>query len=128
MTSAAAKRVDSLYRNLRSLPLLTLLSVVVPPLLVVLLPVGIGYWALRRGVIRDNAAGQFPVEPADRRSAKPGDKTTEQKLDYILHRPGAVWVPLAVGAGWLILLAAGITFVTWTDAPAVAVPRVEGLQ
>ena len=105
MTPKAAERVDRLYRNLRQVPLLLLLSFLVPPLWLVTLPAGTVLWWQRRRTVRRHEDGDLSLGPADREPPRPGKPTTEQQLDYVLHEGGR-WVRLiAVLAllAWLIL-------------------------
>lgn len=62
MDPRATKRIDSLYRNLKMLPTLAIVGVVVPIVGLVLLPIAAGYWYLRSRMLRDFAAANSPPQ------------------------------------------------------------------
>ncbi|QDT15444.1 hypothetical protein [Alienimonas californiensis] len=106
MNARDAKRVDSLYRNLKQLPMMTVLGVLVPVLILILPPVGLAYWWLRRRLLANVDAGRIVVEPHDRKGSKRGRPSTAKQLEYIRH-DGArqlIFVAVACAAVGSLLL------------------------
>jgi hypothetical protein len=104
MDARAAKRVDSLYRNLKQLPLLGLLGLFIPLIGILLPVVAPAYSLIRSRLVADYRAGLLVPEEHDRVSAKLGELTTEQKLLFIVDGRLRLWVPYAVGGFWLLAL------------------------
>jgi hypothetical protein len=104
MDAKTAKRVDSIYRNLKQLPLLGVIGIFIP-LIGILLPVVTpAYSWLRSRLVRDYRAGFIVPEEHDRVSTKLGELSTEQKLLFIVDGRLRLWVPYAVGGFWLLAL------------------------
>jgi hypothetical protein len=104
MDAKAAKRVDSLYRNLKQLPLLGLIGFVIP-LIGILLPfITPAYSLLRSRLVRDYRDGLIVPEDHDRVSTKLGELSTEQKLLFIVDGNLRLWVPYFVGGFWILAL------------------------
>jgi|HubBroStandDraft_6_1064221.scaffolds.fasta_scaffold29314_3 hypothetical protein len=105
MDTKTAKRVDSIYRNLKQLPLLGLLGII--PLIGILLPIVTPAYALLRShLVHEYRAGLIVLEEHDRVSTKPGELSTEQKLLFIVDGRLRLWVPYTVGVFWLLAIAA----------------------
>ena len=96
MTLKQAKRVDSLARNLKQLPLYTLLCVFVPLFWLFLPLITLAYWWARRGVLADYHAGRLRVEEHDLSSQKPGKPSPAEQLDFVIDRGGRKLVLPAV--------------------------------
>ena len=115
MDRRATKRIDSLYRNLKMLPTLAIVGVVVPIVGLVLLPIAAGYWYLRSRMLRDFAAGKFAAAGGPPLYGS-GEVTPHDKLKYIADNGSNLVLPLGVGLMWLlpiVALGALFLFVTW---------------
>ena len=111
MDQNSAKRVDSIYRNIKQLPLLGCLGVFVPFIGVLLLPIAITYSILLSRLLRDCDNGNPAVEDHDRIPSRLGDVSTEQKLDFLRYGNTRLWIPYIVGLMlWLPLIAVLIAF------------------
>ncbi|NQT37786.1 MAG: hypothetical protein HQ581_09870 [Planctomycetes bacterium] len=112
MDKKAAKRVDSIYRNIKQLPLLAAIGFFVGIIGVMLIPIALAYGHLRSKLLRDCASGRIVVEKHDQRSVKPGELTTEQKLEFLQYGDTRMWIPVAVGTLWLLLILVIVISVT----------------
>jgi hypothetical protein len=106
------KRIDSLYRNLRSFPLLIVVSVLIPIFLLFLPLLSLAYLYLRGKLLREIDSGMAIIEPAP---DLPYSKvlTPAQKVDRIREYGKALWVPIIFWiliVGLIIILAAAIYF------------------
>ncbi len=110
MDERTVKRVDSVYRNIRQMPLLSALGIFVPIVGIVLLPVAIGYSFFLSSLLRQyrNQEIQFGAEAHF--SQRDGEPSTEQKLVF-LQRNGRrhLLFPFIVGSGWILFII-GIMF------------------
>jgi hypothetical protein len=104
MDAKSAKRVDSIYRNIKQFPLLGCLGILIPIIGVLLLPLALLYSSLMSKLLRDYQSGKITVEDHDCVSAQPGDLSTEQKLQFLQYGDTRMWVPYLVGTIWLLLV------------------------
>lgn len=104
MDAKTARRVDGVYRNIKQLPLLGCLGLLIPLIGVLLLPIALACSLLKSKLLHDYQAGKIRIEDHDRVPAKPGDVSTEQKLKFLQYEDTRMWVPYTVGAMWLLLV------------------------
>ncbi len=104
MNNKAAKRVDGVYRNIKLLPLLACLSVIFVPIGIFILPITFLCSSFRSNLLRDYDSGKITVEEHDRISQKPGELTTEQKLQFLKHGRTTIWVPYTIGTMWWLFI------------------------
>jgi hypothetical protein len=97
MDKKTSKRIDSLYRNMKQLPLLAVLAVFVAILLPFVPLLCLAYIYLRSRLLREIDSGKIPIDPAtDGQSAKVGELTNVQKLEYIRSGGGRLWSILLI--------------------------------
>jgi hypothetical protein len=105
MDSRTAKRIDSLYRNMKSMPVLTVLSVLVPILLLFAPLLSLAYLYLRAKLLRDVEAGRIVLDPVvDSRPPKAGESSIQEKLNYISDNNSRILMPLVIMLGAAILI------------------------
>ena len=63
MDKRTEKRIDSLYRNIKSFNVLMILSIFVPLLLLFAVPLSFAYLYLRRRLLRDINSGRIELAP-----------------------------------------------------------------
>ena len=94
MDAKTAKRIDSLYRNVKSFWALAIMSLVVPILLLFVLPLSLAYLYLRAKLLSEVDSGKIVLDQAE--GVQPGGKvdlTTEQKVDFIRRNNARLWAP-----------------------------------
>ena len=99
MDKKAAKEIDSLYRNIKQLPLLGCLGVFIPILGIFLLPLVFVYTYLRNRLLGKLARGQIQLEEHDSQPQSSGQLSTKQKIEFIKN--AGLGVPILVGTFWL---------------------------
>jgi hypothetical protein len=103
MDAKRAKEVDSLYRNIKQLPLLGCLGFFIPMIGVLLLPIVFAYMYLRRRLLHNLAKGEIVIDDHDCLPQKGHQLSTKQKIDAINN--ANLGVPILVGTLWLGLIA-----------------------
>ena len=89
MDKATYKQIDSLYRNLKQLPLLAVLGILVPILLPIVPLLSLAYLFLRSRLLSEVDSGDIAIDPvADAQSAKVGELSVIRKLEYIRNSGG----------------------------------------
>jgi hypothetical protein len=100
-----AKRIDSLYRNLKSFPLLVVLAFFVPLLQICVLPLSLGYLYLRRKLLKDVDAGKITFNRAtDDQLIRPDPMTLEEKATFIRRHSTRLWLPMIIVVAVILLL------------------------
>lgn len=115
MDSKSSKRVNGVYRNIKQLPLLGGLGVLIPIVGILLLPITLMYHFMMSQLLRDFRNNQFAVEDHDRVPLKPGKPSTEQQLHFLLNGSKMLWIPYLVGIGWFVLFGGLMTWVIMTS-------------
>jgi len=104
-----AKRIDSLYRNMKSMPVLTIISVFVPILLLFAPLLSLSYLYLRKKLLKEIDTGQIVVDRLDdEKYSKPGELTVVQKIDYIRKNNFRIIMPLAIMIGVALVIGLAI--------------------
>lgn len=111
MDKKSATRVDGVYRSIKQLPLLGCLGLLIPIIGILLLPIAIVYSRVMSGLLRDFESGKLVIEDHDRISEKPGELSTEQKLDFLQNGDTRMWVPYLTGSIWVLLILFVVIFV-----------------
>jgi hypothetical protein len=97
MDKRTAKRIDSLYRNMKSFPLLIVLAVIVPLLQICVLPLSLGYLFLRRRLLQQVDAGKIAFDRTiDDQLMRPDPLTLEEKAEFIRRHNTRLWTPLLI--------------------------------
>jgi len=92
-----AKRIDSLYRNINSFLLLTVLSLVVPICLLFAVPLSLAYLYLRAKLLREVDSGKIVFDQVEAiKPSRKNDLTTEQKVDFIRRNNSRLWAPIII--------------------------------
>lgn len=104
MDAKSAKRVDGVYRNIKQLPTLGCLGILIPIIGIIMLPIAIAYSILLSGLLRDYKSGKISLEDHDRVPPKPGELSTEQKLQFLQSGDTRMWVPYTVGILWILFV------------------------
>lgn len=104
MDAKTAKRIDSLYRNVKQLPLLGCLSIIIPIFGLFLLPLVLVYKYLLNQLRKEHAKGQIEYNAAERSSKKPGEPSIDEKLRLLLHEDTRLGLPFAIGVFWYLVL------------------------
>jgi|SRR6476659_5785354 len=106
MDAKTAKRIDSLYRNMKSMPLLTVLAILVPIFLLFAPLLSLAYLYLRAKLLKEIDSGQIVVDPvADAGLTKPGEPTISEKIDYIRNNNSRILMPLVIMVGFALVIA-----------------------
>lgn len=96
------KRIDSLYRNVKQIPVLSILGLLVPIALLFAFPLALIYMFLRAKLLRDIDDGTVVINPLeDRRSSNPHELSVSQKVHYLRYHAARLWVPILILCGWL---------------------------
>ncbi|HEX2475403.1 MAG TPA: hypothetical protein VHK01_11685 [Lacipirellulaceae bacterium] len=91
MDKKTDKRIDSLYRNLKQLPLLAVLGIIVPILLPFVPLLCLAYLYLRSRLLTEIDSGAIAIDPVtDAQTAKVGEVSVINKLEYIRNAGGRV--------------------------------------
>jgi hypothetical protein len=101
------KKIDTLYRNTKQLPLLAILGVIVPIILIIAGPLGILYWCWRRDLLRDVDGGNIVLDaspPPLPSTAKAAELSTSAKLKFIREHPHSLLVPVYLLGAYAVLL------------------------
>jgi hypothetical protein len=97
MDKKASKRIDSLYRNIKQLPLLAVLGIIIPILLPFVPLLCLAYLYLRSRLLQEIDSGKIPIDPvADSRTEKVGDISVMRKLETIRTGGGRLWTILMI--------------------------------
>ena len=109
------KRLDTLYRNTKQMPILTILGIFVPIVLFVAAPLGILYSIWRRNFLRDIDSEKFAL--TDPETPTQGVLSNSEKLEFIRVRKVSLLAPTMV-VGAYILLIIGVIVFTASNQPA----------
>jgi hypothetical protein len=82
MDAKTTKRIDSLYRNINSFLVLSILSLFVPILLLFVVPLSLAYLYLHAKLLRDIDSGKITI-----------DRESLGAVDYIRKTTGRLWAP-----------------------------------
>jgi hypothetical protein len=92
-----SKRIDSLYRNIKQLPLLAVLGIFIPILLPFVPLLCLAYLYLRSRLLAEIDSGKLPIDlVADSKTAKVGELSVVDKLKVIRSGGGRLWAILAI--------------------------------
>jgi hypothetical protein len=111
------KKIDTLYRNTRQMPILAILGIFVPILLVIGGPLGLLYWFWRRDLLQAADSGALglnwgpPPLPGARQS---GELSTAAKLDFIRSHKHSLLIPAYMLAAFVVLVGSFICFLVIT--------------
>jgi hypothetical protein len=101
------KRIDTLYRNTRQMPLLAILGILVPIILIIGGPLGLLYWFWRRDLLRAVDSGAIvldPVPPSLPGTRQSGNLSSAAKLEFIRSRKQSLLIPFYLLVVTLILI------------------------
>jgi hypothetical protein len=105
MDAKIEKRIDSLYRNISSFTTLTILSVIVPILLIFVVPLSLAYLYLRAKLLAEIDTGRIRLDSVmSDNSARTAGMTTVQKVDFIRQNSGRLWMPSIVLVGVVVVV------------------------
>jgi hypothetical protein len=106
MDDKTAKRIDALYRNMSSFTLLTILSILVPLLLLFVIPLSLVYLYLRAKLLAQIDSGQIQLDRESAASSVDASGLTAiQKIEFIRHNAGRLWLPSIVLFGIVVVVA-----------------------
>lgn len=111
------KRIDTLYRTTRQMPLLTILGLFIPLVLLIGGPLGLMYWFWRRGLLQAADSGSLELDsvPPPLPGAKQsGELSPAAKLEYIRNHKHTLLLPGLVLAVVVILIGGLICFTVVT--------------
>lgn len=89
-----AKRVDSLYRNVKMMPVLTALGLFVPLMLMLAVPLALVYLFLRRQLLEGIDRGAIVIDP---------NHAAAEQVAYLREHSLRLWAPLYVAGVWIAL-------------------------
>jgi hypothetical protein len=99
MDARTERRIDSLYRNIKSFHFLMVVSIFVPVMLLFVVPLSLTYLYLRRKLLSDIEAGRVALAPlVEARMAQSGGELLIDKIDFIGSHDTRLWVPVFVSA------------------------------
>lgn len=105
MDDKTAKQIDSLYRNINSFTTLTILSVLVPILLLFVVPLSLAYLYLRAKLLKEIDSGQIRLDgPMPTNAMGTAGLTTVQKVDFIRQNSGRLWMPSVILVGVVVVV------------------------
>ena len=104
-----ARRIDSLYRNMKSMPVLTVLAVIVPIFLLFAPLLSLAYLFVRTKLLQEVDSGRIVIDPLDDENfSKPGEPTVSEKIDYIRTHNSRIVMPLVIMVVVALLIAMAI--------------------
>jgi hypothetical protein len=104
-----AKRIDSLYRNMKSMPLLTIIAVFVPILLLFAPLLAMAYLYLRTKLLKELDSGEIVIDRLDDgKFSKQGEPTVSEKIDYIRSHNSRIVMPVVIMVGVALVIAFAI--------------------
>lgn len=106
MDAKTTKRIDSLYRNISSFWLLSIISLVVSPLLLFVFPLSLAYLYLRAKLLREVDSGKIVLDQSEAvTTSRKNELTTEQKVDFIRRNALRLWAPSVIFVGVTLIVA-----------------------
>jgi hypothetical protein len=112
------KRIDTLYRNTKQMPILAVVGLFVPIALLIGGPLGLLYWYWRKGLLNAIDSGKLAVDLAPPPLPSGGrmrELSSRAKLDYIRDHPHALLIPLYLLGAFVVLLGALLGYLIITD-------------
>jgi hypothetical protein len=112
LDAKTAKRIDSLYRNINSFLLLTILSIFIPLFLLFAVPLSLAYLYLRAKLLREIDSGRITIDGTDSlETHRPNDLTIQQKVDFIRQNNTRLLLPGIVVIALVLIVVLFILFV-----------------
>ena len=111
------KRIDTLYRNTRQMPLLSILGIFVPLVLLIGAPLGLLYWFWRRDLLQSADSGALALDPAPPplpNTRQSGELSTATKLDFIRSHRHSLLIPAYMLGAFVLVIGGLICFVVIT--------------
>ena len=112
------KKIDTLYRNTKQMPILAIVGIFVPIALVIGGPLGLLYWFWRRGLLEALDSGRLVFDPAPPPLPSPGrvaELSSPAKLDFIRSHKHALLIPLYLLGAFVVILGSFIGYLVITD-------------
>ncbi len=112
------KKIDTLYRNTKQMPIFAVLGIFVPIALVIGGPLGLLYWFWRRRLLEAADAGRLVFAPTPPPLPSPGrvaELSTPAKLDFIRRHKHALLIPLYLLAAFAAIFGAFIGYLVIKD-------------
>ena len=101
------KRIDTLYRNTKQMPILVILGFFVPITLVISGPLGLVYWFWRRALLLAADSGTLTLEtvPPPIPGARPaGGLSPAAKLDFIRRHKHSLLIPCYMLMAFIVVM------------------------
>jgi hypothetical protein len=111
------KRIDTLYRNTKLMPILAILGILVPIFLVISGPLGLLYWFWRRNLLQAADSGALALDsvPPPLPGARPsGELSSRAKLDFIRDHKHSLLIPCYLLVVFVVLVGSFICFLAVT--------------
>jgi hypothetical protein len=111
------KKIDTIYRNTRQMPLLAILGLFVPIILVIGGPLGLLYWFWRRDILQAADSGALALDsvpPPLPNAKRSGELSTAAKFDFIRSHKHSLLIPAYMLAAFVILVGSFICFLVIT--------------
>ena len=112
------KKIDTIYRNTRQMPILAILGIFVPFILVIGGPLGLLYWFWRRDILPAADSGSLGLDsvpptlpPAARQS---GGLSPATKLDFIRSHKHSLLIPIYMLGAFVVVVGCFIAFLVIT--------------
>ena len=111
------KKIDTLYRNTKQMPILAAVGVIVPIILVIGGGLGLLYWFWRRDLLAAADSGKLRFDPAPPPLLSPGrvvELSLAEKFDFIRSHKHSLLIPLYLFVAFAFVLCAFIAFLVIT--------------
>ena len=111
------KKIGTIYRNTKQMPILAILGIFVPFILVIGGPFGLLYWFWRRDILQAADSGTLgldsvpPPLPTARQS---GELSPATKLDFIRSHKHSLLIPIYMLGAFVVVVGCFITFLVIT--------------
>jgi hypothetical protein len=103
MDQKTRKRIDSLYRNVKQIPILGAIGLFMPLFALITGPLALAYLYLRSKLLSEIDRGVIDIDAiAQGEPLRPGEPSTWWKVEYLRHHSIGLWATLAMAAVWII--------------------------
>ena len=112
------KKIDTLYRNTKQMPILAILGIFIPFIFFIAGPLGLLYWFWRRDILLAADSGTLGLEsvPPPLPGAKPlGELSPASKLDFIRSHKHSLLIPIYILGAFLVVVGCFIAFLVITN-------------